>query len=34
MSFSVNTNSNALAALQTLSLTQQALTKTQARAAG
>jgi flagellin len=31
VSFSVNTNSNALAALQTLSLTQQALTKTQAR---
>src|SRR5260370_32895472 len=31
MSFSVNTNSNALAALQTLNLTQQSLTKTQGR---
>src|SRR5262249_51125672 len=29
MSFSVNTNTNALAALETLNLTQQALTKTQ-----
>src|SRR6266849_8356878 len=31
VSFSVNTNSNALAALQTLNLTQQALTKAQGR---
>jgi flagellin len=31
MSFSVNTNSNALAALETLNLTQQSLTKAQAR---
>jgi flagellin len=31
MSFSVNTNNNALAALQTLNLTQQAMTKTQGR---
>src|SRR5260370_28757048 len=31
MSFSVNTNTNALAALETLSPTQQALTKTQNR---
>jgi flagellin len=31
VSFSVNTNNNALAALQTLNLTQQALTKTQNR---
>jgi flagellin len=31
MSFSVNTNSNALAALQTLNLTQQSLTRAQAR---
>ncbi len=31
MTFSVNTNSNALAALETLNLTQQSLTKTQAR---
>ncbi len=31
MTFSVNTNTNALAALQTLSLTQQSLTKTQGR---
>ena len=31
MSFSVNTNTNALAALETLSLTQQSLTKTQNR---
>ena len=31
MSFSVNTNTNALAALETLSLTQQSLTKTQGR---
>ncbi len=31
MSFSVNTNTNSLAALETLSHTQQALTKTQNR---
>ena len=31
MSFSVNTNTNALAALETLNLTQQSLTKTQGR---
>src|SRR5450755_491622 len=31
MSFSVNTNNNALAALETLNLTQQALTKAQGR---
>lgn len=31
MSFSVNTNTNALAALETLNLTQQSLTKTQSR---
>src|SRR5260370_27520278 len=31
MTFSVNTNTNALAALQTLNLTQQSLTKTQNR---
>src|SRR6266853_2997335 len=31
MSFSVNTNTNALAALESLNLTQQALTKTQGR---
>lgn len=31
MSFSVNTNTNALAALETLNLTQQSLTKTEAR---
>ena len=31
MSFSVNTNTNALAALETLNLTQQSLTQTQSR---